>query len=117
MGFGITVIGAPYRIPTHGYEPTREAAMAAFQELAAGIGRVLINAQIAVPLSGSCSQIKQGCAGCYPDCKHSCPCRRTSNSRQPRREFAFGLSFARFARFEIRLDPTQARIECDLVRS
>ena len=32
----------------HGYEPTREAAMAVFgEELAAGIGRVLINAQIA----------------------------------------------------------------------
>src|SRR5260370_24806069 len=28
------------------------------------LGRVLINAQIAVPLSESCSQINQDCAGC-----------------------------------------------------
>jgi hypothetical protein len=27
------------------------------------LGRVLINAQIAVPVVGSCSQIKQDCAG------------------------------------------------------
>jgi hypothetical protein len=33
---------------THGYEPTREAAMAAFaKSWAAGIGRVLIHAQVA----------------------------------------------------------------------
>jgi hypothetical protein len=30
------------------------------------------------------------------DCKQSCPCRRTSGGREPRRGFAFGLSFARF---------------------
>src|SRR5262249_61202245 len=63
------------------------------------------------PALRSCSQIKlgQGRTDRCPDCKQSCPCRRASSGRQPRRKFAFGLSFARF---EIRL-PTQARIECD----
>src|SRR6516164_1828961 len=56
------------------------------------------------PALGSCSQkkLRQGRTDRCPDCKQSCPCRR-----EPRRKFAFGLSFARF---EIRLDPTQARI-------
>ena len=66
----------------------------------------------------SCSQIElgHGRSDRCPDCKQSCPCRRASSGRQPRRGFAFGLSFARFACFEIRLDPTHARIECDRVR-
>jgi len=53
---------APPRTLTHGYEPTREAAMAAVrQELAAGIGRVLINAQIAAPsfVAGSATALVQ----------------------------------------------------------
>jgi hypothetical protein len=38
------------RTPTHGYAETREAAMAAFaRSWRREIGRVLINAQIAVP--------------------------------------------------------------------
>src|SRR5262249_27693681 len=66
----------------------------------------------------SCSQINLGQCRTdrCPDCKQSCPCRRISSCRQPRREFAFGMSFARFAPLEIRLDPTQARIECDRTR-
>src|SRR5262245_16692325 len=36
-------------------------------------------------LSGSCSQIKQGCASCCPDCKQNqnCPCSRASSCREP----------------------------------
>ena len=73
------------------------------------------NAQIAVLVVGSCSQIEQGCAGCCPDCKQNqnCPCRRASSRREP---WSLGLLFARFARFEMRLDPTHARIKCDRVR-
>src|SRR5215831_9650163 len=66
----------------------------------------------------SCSQIKlgQGRPDRCPDCKQRRPCRRASSGREPRREFAIGLLFARFARFEIGLDPTQARIQCDRAR-
>jgi hypothetical protein len=76
-------------------------------------------AQIAVPLSGSCSQIKQGCAGCCPDRKQnqSCPCRRDSSRREPWSRFALGLLFARFAWFERSFDPLQVPIECDHLRS
>src|SRR5262249_34411729 len=52
--------------------------------------------------TGSCSQIKQGCAGCCPDCKQNqnCPCGRASSRHKPWSRFAFGLLFARFAWFE-----------------
>src|SRR5438132_3284606 len=33
------------------------------------------------PVVGSCSQIKQDCAGCCPDCKQNC--RRSSSGREP----------------------------------
>jgi hypothetical protein len=65
------------------------------------------------PVVGSCFQIKQGCAGCCPDCKQNCPCRRTSSRREPWSRFAFGLLFARFAWFDSSFDPFQAHIECD----
>src|SRR5262249_61744488 len=81
--------------------------------------RVLINAQIAVPLSGSCSKIKQGCAGCCPDCKQkqNCPCGRASSRHKPWSRFAFGLLFARFAWFERSFDVSQVPIECEHLRS
>ena len=79
-------------------------------------GRLPINAQIAVPLSGSCSQIKQGCAGCCPDCKQNqnCPCSRASSCCEPWSRFALGLLFAWF---EISFDPFQALIECNYLQS
>jgi len=48
-------------------------------------------------------QIKQGCAGCCPDCKQNqnCPCSRASSCREPWSRFALRLLFARFAWFEI----------------
>jgi hypothetical protein len=48
--------------------------------------RVLIRS----PVVGSCSQIKQDCAGCYPDCKQSrnCPSGRASSRREPWSRFA-----------------------------
>src|SRR5262249_14123819 len=74
-----------------------------------------INALNRSPVVGSCSQIKQDCAGCCPDCKQNC--RRSSNGREPWSRFALGLLLARFAWFEISFDPVQLPIECDRLRS
>jgi hypothetical protein len=65
---------------------------------------------------GSCSQIKQGCTGCCPDCKQNQnrPCSRASSCREPWSRFALGLLFVWF---EISFDLFQALIECNHVRS
>jgi|SRR6516162_3638774 len=61
---------------------------------------------------GSCSQIKQGCTGCCPDCKQNQnrPCSRASSCREPWSRFALGLLFVWF---EISFDLFQALIECN----
>src|SRR5712672_2883879 len=49
------------RTPTHGYEATREAAMGGLrQELAAGVGRSLVNAQIAAGLTRLVLRLRYG---------------------------------------------------------
>jgi hypothetical protein len=48
------------------------------------------------PGHGSQKSLVKGRTDRCLDCKQSCPCRRTSGGREPRRGFAFGLSFARF---------------------